>query len=478
MNRIGEASRKGDGTGRAPSSPEGSGVATFTGGLLDVAGALRFDALPDEAIAQAKACVLDTLGVALAGWSEDESSIVFEHVRSSYGEGPSSILGTTSSVAPEGAALANGTLAHALDYDDTSWTYIGHASAVILPAALAIGESRASSGRDLITAYVAGLEVAARIGESLTDEFARRGWHLTSAIGVFGAAIAAGSLLGLSREQLSCALGIAASRASGLKANFGYTVKPFHAGMAAADGVQSALLAQAGLTACPTALEDRLGFFAAFADRRPPEAVAGVDELAIVADGVAFKRYPSCTGSHPAVDAVLAIVADEGIAPADVESVRIGTTPEVPGELLHPWPTSGSQAKFSMGFAVAVALSNGRLGLEHFTDEIVGDEAIRDLMRRCEVFVDTDLERPTSRRWPAASVEITTAGGQVHRRRVDAARGNPGNQLTSAELDEKFFDCAGRTLPAAQVTALRDLAWSLEQVDDIGELLAQARGTE
>lgn len=451
---------------------------SFADLLLDRVHALRFDRLPDAAVTQVKASLLDLLGVALAGWSEPESSIVHEHVVSTYGLGGASVIGTATRVTPEGAALANGTLAHALDYDDTSWTYIGHASAVIVPAALAIGEVRASSGRELVTAYVAGLEAAARIGESLTDEFAGRGWHLTSTIGVFGAAVAAARLLGLDREQLGRAVGIAASRASGLKANFGYTVKPLHAGMAAADGLQSALLAQAGLTANPRALEDRLGFFAAFAGRDAPVPQVAGGPLAIVTDGVAFKLYPSCTGSHPALDAVLSIVTDQGLSAADIDSVRIGTTPEVPGELLHPWPASGPQAKFSMGFAIAVALTRGRVGLDCFSDEIVADTAIRDLIGRCEVFVDPDLERSGNPRWPAASVEITTSGGETHRRRVDAARGNPGNELTSAELEQKYFECAATRLPDSQAVALRDLVVGLENVDDVSELLTHARGTE
>ncbi len=451
---------------------------SFGDQLLDRVHSLRFDELPEAAVAQVKSSLLDLLGVALAGWSEPESSIVYEHVVSTFGAGAASVIGTSTRVAPEGAALANGTLAHALDFDDTSWTYIGHASAVIVPAALAIGEARGSSGRELVTAYVAGLEAAARVGESLTDEFAGRGWHLTSTIGVFGAAVAAASLLGLDREQLGRAFGIAASRASGLKANFGYTVKPLHAGMAAADGLQSALLAQAGLTANPHALEDRLGFFAAFAGIRPPEPAAATDELAIVTDGVAFKRYPSCTGSHPALDAVLAIVADNRLSADEIESVRVGTTPEVPGELLHPWPASGAQAKFSMGYAIAVALTKGRVGLDCFSDELVADEAIRELIGRCEVFVDPGLERSGNPRWPAAAVTVTTTAGETHRRRVDAAKGNPGNELTSTELEQKFFECAATRLPDAQAVALRDLVAGLEGVDDVGELMTHARGGE
>ena len=175
---------------------------------------------------------------------------------------------------------------------------------------------------------------------------------------------------------------------------------------------------------------------------------------------------------------MLAIVADNRLSADEIESVRVGTTPEVPGELLHPWPASGAQAKFSMGYAIAVALTKGRVGLDCFSDELVADEAIRELIGRCEVFVDPGLERSGNPRWPAAAVTVTTTAGQTHRRRVDAAKGNPGNELTSTELEQKFFECAATRLPDAQAVALRDLVAGLEGVDDVGELMTHARGGE
>lgn len=453
----------------------GSGVAGFTAELLDRLEPIGYDELPAAAVATTKDCLLDMLGVALAGWSEPDATIAFGYATATYGAGPATIIGAAGRIAPEGAALVNGTLAHAHDFDDTNWTYIGHSGAVILPAALAVGEAAGSSGRDVVAAFVAGLEAAARVGGPVTDEFARRGWHLTSAVGVFGAATAAARLLGLGRDGLAAALGLAASHASGLKANFGYMAKPLHAGMAAAAGVRSALLAQAGLTASPAVFEDPLGYFSAFAGGVASPVPDG--PLAIVADGVAFKRFPSCTGTHPAVDAVLAIRADEGLSAGDVRSVRVGTTPEVPGELVHPRPAGGAQAKFSMPFAVAAALTYGSLGIEHFTDRLVADGAITALMDRCDVFVDPDLDRPAGVRAPAASVEITTGDGRQYRRRVDLALGNPGHPMPRSELVGKFRACAGRRLEDAErVTALLECVDAIEQADDLGRLMAAARG--
>lgn len=446
----------------------------FTDELVGLVDGIEFDALPAEAIRVAKSGLLDATGVALAGWEEACSEIVFRHACAVYAGGSASVIGSDTRLAPMGAALANGTLAHALDFDDTAWSYIGHPSAVLLAAGLALGEPGRSSGRDLIAAYVAGFEVSHRVGRRVVESPTARGWHPTSAVGIFGAAAAAGKLLGDRRQTLARAFGLAATQAAGLRANFGWMAKPFHAGMAARGGVEAALLADAGLTASSSVFEDPLGFFQTFADR---EAEAdGNGELAIVADGIAFKRYPSCTGSHPAVDAALELSREHDIRAEDVESIRCGTTPEVTAELVHPSPTEASQARFSMNFAVAVALVEGALELEHFSAEMLSREPVRDLMARCETVVDPGLVRPAGVRAPSGVVEIRLAGGKTVSKRVDSAKGNPANPLSTEELVEKFEICAARRLTdAARVGELRDALLNLEEMPDVAEIAAMTR---
>ena len=424
-----------------------------------------------------KSGLIDAIGVALAGWDEPVARTVFRHAENVYRGGSSFVIGSDASLAPMGAALVNGVLVHALDFDDTTWSYIGHPSAVLLPAALALAEPKHASGSELITAYAAGFEVASRVGCRVVDVSETRGWHLTSVVGIFGAAAAAGKLLGLTGCTLSHAFGLAASAAAGLKANFGWMAKPLHAGMAARNGVEAALFADAGVTASPDVFDHPLGFFRAFANREIESDLAN-GSLAIITDGIAFKQYPSCTGSHPVVEGALELRRDYDIRSKDVEHVMCGVTPEVPAELLYPIPEGPSQARFSMNFAVAVAIVEGQLKLEHFSTEVLSRPAIRELMECCETVVDPALVRPTGVRAPSGSIRIQLAGGKTVSSRVDSAKGNPGNPLSRQDVLDKFESCAVRRLrDSSRVESLADALLDLENVADIADLstLAKAR---
>lgn len=449
----------------------------FTQELVDRSLGIEFKTLPAVAIERAKEGIFDVVGVALAGWDEPSGRIIARHAEEAYGAGGASVIGSDASLAPMGAALANGTLAHALDFDDTAWSYIGHASAVLLPAALAIGEMTGATGRELIAAYVAGFEAASCVGRRIAETFATRGWHLTSTVGVVGAAAAAGRLLGFDQATLAAAFGLAATQAAGLKANFGSMAKAFHAGMASRSGVEAALLARAGLAANRSVFEDPMGFFRAFAGR-VPEA-DGNGSLAIVTDGIAFKRYPSCTGSHPAVDALLELRREHRLRVEEVESITCETTPEVLGELLYPFPQDASQARFSMNFALAVALSEGGLGIEHFSDEMLSRPEIRRLMKRCETIADPKISRPAGVRTPAAVVHIRLTGGGTISQRVDSAKGNPADPLSREELVRKFDACApGRLRDPGQVEVLREMLLRLEDIEDLRDVTRLASGPD
>ena len=448
----------------------------FTEDIVALVRQLDYASLPAEAVETVKVSVMDTLGVALAGWGEPEAQAVVRHVTEWAQPGESSILGSHSRLSPIAAATVNGTLAHVLDFDDTAWTYIGHPGAVLMPVILALGEPARASGAEIIAAYVAGFEVMAAIGAPVVDAFARRGLHLTSAVGVFGATAAAAKLLGLDDRQLATALGIAASHASGLKANFGTGTKALHAGMAARDGVEAALLARSGLSANPAALEDSFGFFRALAGTKPPDRLG--DGLAIVRDGIAVKRYPCCTGSHPVIDGILDLAEVHGIRAADVAAVRCGITPEVLGELLYPIPASGHEARFSINFAVAVAIRDRSVGLQHFTDEQVRDPLIRSLMERCETYVDETLDRPNEVRAPRARIRVELVNGEAFEERIDLARGNPGNPLSIGDLEGKFDACAQLRFPdIGRVRELRSALQGLEEISDVRSVVALASST-
>ena len=242
-------------------------------------------------------------------------------------DGPCLIFGTEQRVAALDAALINGTASHALDFDDCSDTLGGHPSAPILPALFALAETRTVDGRAFIAAYVAGWETETRIARGVNFHHYEKGWHPTATLGVFGSTAACCHLLGLTPEATATALGLAASFASGVKANFGTMTKPLHVGHCSRNGMLAALLAADGFTANAGALEHRQGFLHVFNGEGNFDADAILRDWGqpwdIVQPGVAIKQYPCCGSTHPAVDAMLSLVREHGLTPAMVERVEL-----------------------------------------------------------------------------------------------------------------------------------------------------------
>lgn len=446
----------------------------LTGEIADCVVNSSYSQLPAEAIEAVKTCVLDTIGVALAGCREPAGKIISERVKDSAGSRQASLIGYDFRVPAAPAALVNGVIAHALDFDDNIWAYIGHPSAVILPAILALGEKAGAPGKTLILAYAVGLEVGCKIGSQVTPALSEAGWHTTSTVGVFGAAAAAARLLGLGRKETICALSLAASESSGVKANFGTMTKSFHAGKAASDGVIAAELGRAGFTASDSGLEHHYGFLKVFGNRSAPQSIreGWGRPFSVLAPGVVFKKYPSCTGTHPIIDAILALAEEYDINPRDVESISCGTTPEVPREVFYEIPRTGLEGKFSMHFCASLALAERQVGLDHFSDAYLNKPVIRELMARCRTYVAPGLTKKTGIFSPAGMVEIKMKDGRSYGRRVDLARGNPGNPLSPEELTRKFKNCAQRRLSPKKAGSLLDKIVHLEELRDVSELMA------
>ncbi len=285
---------------------------------------VHHDALPAEALHWARVAILDTVGCTLAGASEPCARIV---ARVTASHGPCLVFGTAQRAAPLDAALINGTASHALDFDDCSDTLGGHPSAPILPALFALAETRPADGQAFVAAYVAGWETETRIARGINFYHYEKGWHPTATIGVFGATAACCHLLGLAPEVTAKALGLAASFASGVKANFGTMTKPLHVGHSSRNGMLAALLAADGFTANAGALEHRQGFLHVFNGEGNFDVEPILREWGqpwdIVRPGVAIKQYPCCGSTHPAVDAILSLVREHGLTPAMVERVEL-----------------------------------------------------------------------------------------------------------------------------------------------------------
>jgi 2-methylcitrate dehydratase PrpD len=433
----------------------------------------RWEDCPAEAVDAARRAILDCLGVMLAGSIEPAARIVTGIARAEGGAPLATVIGTSLRTGAVWAALANGTAAHALDFDDTNFAMMGHPSAPVLSAALAAGELALADGRALVHAFLLGFEVETAMAEVMNPPHYEKGFHATGTLGTMGAAAAAARLLGLDAEETRTAWAIAASQASGLKENFGTMTKPFHAGHAARSGVLSALLAREGFTASEQAIEGPQGYFAVLgAGKREERALESLGApWNILKTGVAVKPYPSCACTHSIIDSALELRRTYNITPEQVAEVTVGVNAAVPRILIHSNPRSGLEAKFSGEFSAAAALCEGRVGIATFRDDKTDDPAIAGLMKRVRVVVDPtipgDLERHM---WTRMTVRLRDG-----RELAIAPRpvpGHPGLPLSMNQLREKFTDCARIVLSGDRVESVREMVESLDGCPDLRSLTA------
>jgi 2-methylcitrate dehydratase PrpD len=448
--------------------------------------AIHYDGLPAEAVRWAKAAILDTVGVTLAGAAEPCAQIAAGVLGLGQADGQCLIFGSGRRAAPLDAALVNGTAAHALDFDDVSNSLGGHPSAPILPALFALGEvldcrEKPIGGRDFIAAYVAGFETETRIARGVHFHHYEKGWHPTATLGVFGAASACCHLLGLDRAKTAQALAIAASLASGIKANFGTMTKPLHVGHTARNGLFATLLARDGFPANPAALEHKQGFLMVFNGAGTFDAEIILrdwgDPYDIVRPGVAVKQHPCCGSTHPAIDALLLLRGAQDIEPEKVARIDSWTHPRRLAHTDRPDPQSGLDAKFSVQYCLARALLHGRILLEHFEGEAFRDAAPHSLMRRIHAAAPHpemgDQGNSTGDEHLGAEVRVTFEHGRTIAQRVGAALGRgPDNPLPEEALLGKFADCASRALPSAQVERLQRLLWQLDEMPSLRAVTA------
>jgi len=439
--------------------------------LATYASGETFAKLPEATVRAARRAILDTLGVMLAGTREDTAGRARALIEHRRGNDEATVAGTALRASMEDAALVNGVAAHALDYDDVQASLSGHPSVPVLPAALAIAERGQASGAALLTAFVVGVEIECKLGRAVNPAHYEVGWHATSTLGTFGAAAAAGNLLGLGPEAMARALAIAASMSSGIKANFGTDCKPWHGGHAARCGLEAAQLAAAGFTGNPYVLEHGDGFGSTHGAGMKPDwelTVAGLGDPHEVANpGIGVKRFPACASTHQALDAVLDLIAEHAIDPASVGSVECGVSYMAPHQLIYDHAQTGLQGKFSMQYCVSVALLDRTVGLAQFADERVRRADVQALMPKVRMFVHPEQTTRESLPNKFSEVTIKLTDGRTLVRRVDQAKGQPRNPLTEAQLEVKFRDAAGRVLPADRVEKLLGAVQKLEAAADV-----------
>jgi len=422
---------------------------------------------PDRALfPAARRHLLDCAGVALAG-------VVAAPVRSVADVAPTvatgaraRLLGSGRAVTPRDAALINGMAGHFHDYDDDDPAIsIGHPTVPVFAALTGTAELTGASAGAAIAAYLAGVETTMTMGRVINPAHYDAGHHATATLGIFGATMAASLLMELDDAEAAHALGLAASLASGLKGNFGSDAKPLQVGVAAGNGVWAAQLARAGVRAAPGALLGPAGFCAVHHGRDAAEAVAAFGRpFGFLSPGLNIKQYPCCSSAHTAVDALLEILAEGRLGPADVESIDAWIGPDVPAILIYDVPDNPLQGKFSLRYCLAAATRFGKLGLDEFEPAAFADRNLEGVLGCVGVHVDTGLPRIPTGVTHASRVRVRTRGGQEFVRQVADPFGSSARPLPDAALRKKFVHCAARCI--SEHAAERAYAGWMQMPDD------------
>jgi 2-methylcitrate dehydratase PrpD len=430
----------------------------------------RDDQIPGEALKIAERCVIDTLGVALAGSRQPEGPMIIEACKEEEGCPSSGVITGGFKSSPCLAALANGTLAHALDYDDI---WLGaHPSAVLVPAVLALAESRGISGRKALVSYVVGFEVGAKVGTAMGLKLFEGNWHVTPIQGTIAATAAAARILELSVEQTTMAFGIASSLAGGLKRNHGTMTKPLHAGNAARNGILAGLLAMKGFTGDSDVFEGEYNLFQTFVgeegDLRSIEENIG-KTWDLVSPSVWVKAYSCCGASHSGIDAMLYLRNRYKISPHEVAEIECKTSPTMIVTAIKDFPKTAQESRFSIRYALTVALTDGAASMKQFTEEKLKDPLTQEIMSKVKYSLYPPHEGPGMDM--TEKVTIRLKDGKEYSDEVKESKGHLSNPLSDDELSFKFKDCASLVLGPREIDLALELAWDLEKLNNLGRLI-------
>jgi 2-methylcitrate dehydratase PrpD len=446
--------------------------------LVSFLSALRFDDLPDEVVERTKELFLDWVASALAGKNAPPVHI-FEQFAETMGpaEGPSEILPSRRRTSPLFAAMVNAAASHVVEQDDLHNASVFHPATVVFPAALAAAQHTGASGRDLITASVAGYETGVRVGSYLGRSHYKV-FHTTGTAGTLAAAAAVSHLLGADEEVMLHALGSAGTQAAGLWEFLRDAAdsKQLHTAKAASDGLLAAYVARDGFTGATRILEGEQGMAAGMSsDAEPERLVEGLGERWAVPE-TSFKFHASCRHTHPAADALLAGMKEHDLAADQVAGVRArvhGAAIDVLGPVSDP--RTIHQSKFSMGYVLALIAARGSAGIDDFTEEALEDPELRGFSERVAMVFDPEVDAAYPRRW-IGLVEIETTGGGRITSRVDVPKGDPGNTLNREELEEKARRLAAFQGGASEEEMDRVIGrvWDLDREPGVRDLLPEA----
>lgn len=442
--------------------------------LADFAARLRFEDIPGPVIQHAKLCLLDTIGCGLFGSTLPWVRILRQTVEAIDTDQDAALWASGKRASVPHAALVNGTAIHAFELDDLHPRSIVHPGSVVVSAAMAMAARVGTvSGRDLLTALVAGYEVTSRVGMSMGAAHLSQGWHPTGTHGTLGAAAAAGSILGLTTEQMLNAIGTAGSQSSGLmSAQFSSMVKRLNAGHAAQSGVMSALLAQRGFVGISDILESEYGgYLSTFSPVSQPELITRDLGSVWQTAQVGFKPYSTNGSCHPVIDALLELRARAGVSVEDVDRVVIHCSTATFKHVGWPYtPVSVTSAQMNLPYIVAVVLTDGDAFLDQFSAERIVDPRLIEFSRRVSVIADPAIDAGGDAMRHAVRVEVVLRDGDRLLDERTHAKGSAASPLTPDEVERKFFKLARKATGQENAVAIRDRIEAIDSAADIQPL--------
>jgi len=439
--------------------------------------------LPSEAVRIGTRCLLDGLGLYVAGSQEHSVELLIEEAEHVGGRAEAMLLGRGKTKVPAStAARVLGTAGHAHDWDDSQvsldpthvYGLLTHPTIPPLTSAVVMSQRSGNiDGQAFMLAFLAGFEVECKISEWMLPQHYLRGFHSSGTVGTFGAYATAAKLLGLKGGSLRSGFGIAASFAAGIRCNFGTMTKPLHVGRAAENGVTAALLAARGFTADPDALDGAWGFYAVHGGGVSAEKISqDFGKIwTIVEPGVSVKPYPCGVLTHPTIDLMLKLVTEHEIKPDGIEAVTVYAGTNILKPIRYPIAANHLEAKFSLPAALAMIALARKAGKREFSDEFVGSPAMEAMQRRISTEFDPEIEKRGFDKMRSRIRIDLKDGGKIEGWADERYRGGPENPLSDADLEVKVRSCCEGVLDEKSQTTLIDAAWSIGKIKDAARLM-------
>ena len=429
----------------------------------------RFEDVPADSVARAKELMLDTVGVTLAGSVQPLGQMIRDYTQEVGSKPECAVIGGKFRTSAPDAALTNGTLSHAIDYDDMAWG--AHSGPCLVPVVLALGEKLKFSGKQVLEAMLTGLETWGALMAGSDNTASSFFIHITAMYGCLAAAASASRMLGLDVDQTRSALGIATSQISGVRDNMGTMVKSFHAGLVARAGVTAAMLAKKGYEGERNVIESPRGWGASYmgVGRFDPEKmVKDLGKTFHTAQAINFKRYPCCWGQYRLIEATFHLMRENNISYKDIATITIDHAFNNAGPLLFSKPDTALRGKFSAQYTIAAAILDGKVDIDTYKDQRYPDPKLDEAMDKVKVVIHTDW--PIERPGPPAPVTILRKDGRAFTHQATVLPGTPAMPFSKEEFYGKYEKCAGLSLSSEKVKSSLEMLQKFEDVADITEL--------